>query len=669
MILTIDFESRSTVDLKKRGLFVYWNHPETEIMCLGYAIDNQAPKLLIPTKFRNLISPANLEYELGTVQEIASAAVQAEKIIAHNSMFEFVGWSKKLATLPGWPELPFNRIYDTMAQCAYHALPLRLESACDTLMLPIRKDSQGHKIMLKLCKPRNSWKRERETDPQWMNKTYWHEKPEELERLFNYCGVDVEAERALYYRLPDLTPSEREIWLLDQKINLRGIPIDMESVKLLTDVLERRENEQQALFAQLTDGKVTGPRSYVALKNWINENSPYTVQSVSDSAVEEILQYPDLPANVKQVLTIKSELAKSSTAKFQTMINSAGYDGRVRGSTQYHGAGTGRFAGRNIQPQNLPRKVYNEQEYESIIYLLANGQLKIVTAVYDDPFYMASKCLRGSIQAPGGKQFLCADYSSIEGVYLAHKVQEEWVLDAYRAGKDVYRLTAAMCLNKDYDAIEDDERNYIGKVAELACGYGGAVQAVRQFGGKGTDQEILETIVRPWRDARPNTVSFWKGVENAAKSAVANPGRVFEFSQVQYCYSKEFLKCKLPSGRLIHYYKPNLSDVRTPWGEFKESVTYLKAKNGGAFRTPTHGGKLTENIIQACCRDFLTTAMVNLDKAGFDIVLTVHDEILAEVNEGDNRLEEFINIMTIVPAWAEGCPISADGWIGKRFRK
>jgi len=669
MDLTIDFETRSPVDLKDRGLFVYFSDPLTEIMCLGYAIDNNPAKLLIPDKFLKLVNPENLIYEIGSPAEVIHLIQAADRIIAHNSMFEYVGWNKKFRDILGWPVLPMAKVYDTMAQCAYHALPLNLDSASSILNLAVQKDKEGHRVMMKLCKPRQAWKREKANDPEWMSKIYWHEARHELEILFNYCGKDVETERLLFHTLPKLPANERAVWLLDQKINLAGIPIDMESVKILTSILEKREAEQQGRFAVLTDGKVSGPRSYVALKDWINEKTGLNIQSVSNDAVTELLERDNLPTIVSEVLKIKAELAKSSTAKFKGMVNRASADNRVRGATLYHGAATGRFAGRGIQFQNLPRDSYGEDDYHKVMEYIITGQDERLKEEYDDPFFMASKCIRGSVKAATGKQFLNADYSSIEGVGLAWAAGEEWVLNAYRSGSDMYKVAAAMILNKPYDSITDKERQSPGKIAELACGYGGSIAAVRQFGGTGTDEEIYHGIVAPWREIRPETTKFWRALESAAMKALKNPGTITSYRAFKYTVNSGFLKCKLPSGRVLHYFRPDIREVLTPWGEYKKSITYIKTDGGGPHRVPTHGGKLVENVIQALCRDLLVIAMLNLDRAGFKIILTVHDEIMVEVDKGDDRLEEMISIMSIVPSWAAGMPIKADGWIGERFRK
>jgi DNA polymerase bacteriophage-type len=323
--------------------------------------------------------------------------------------------------------------------------------------------------------------------------------------------------------------------------------------------------------------------------------------------------------------------------------------------------------------------------------VICAGGLELHNALYDDdPMSTAGAVTRSVLTAAPGKDLVVADYSAIEGRGLAWLAGEEATLDIYRKGKDPYIASAAMILRKAYDKVTKDERSSPGKVSELACGYGGGAGAVRKFGGdapfrikreaeglrgekleEAIDQDIREQIVFPWREARPMTVQFWYDLESACMSAVTNPGQVFRARAVAFRVSKKFLLCRLPSGRILYYYDPRIEPCITSWGETKDSVTYMTV-NGMTKkweRTNTYGGKLAENVTQAICRDIMAEAMLRLEKAGYAIVMTVHDEIVSEVEETFGSVESYEKIMCIVPDWATGFPIAAKGFRCKRYRK
>lgn len=715
MDLTIDFETRSTVDIGAQGAFVYADHPLTDATCLSVVVDDEEPCYWMPEKFRRLIRSDYIPYQLIDEDVLLAYVKKATRIIAHNAQFEYLIWNRVLAPREGWPKIHVEKLYDTQAQCAYHALPLNLEQASAALNLPVQKDMRGHAVMLKLCKPRHPRKAEREVDTGWERHLYWHEDQEDYEALVRYCCQDVKTERLLFKTLAPLPDGERKVWRLNERINELGVPIDVESVRTITEALTRYEAELIHQFAQATEGSVATPRSYIELAKWVSVQLGRVVKSVDKDSTEQLLT-EDLPDNVRTALKVKSEMGKSSTAKLKAMLNRMNAEGRVQGWSAYHAASTGRFAAWGLQLHNNPRDSYGPDDYD-IVARLFGQDLRALPVFYSEPYFCASRCVRGSIAAPPGKEFICSDFSAIEGRGLVYLAGEKWVLDAYARGDDLYKHAAAMIFGISYDSVSKDQRQ-IGKVSELALGYGGGIGAYASM-AKGyridleqlpalilptaTQEELIgpygakalatiylkknfgamsfeaavacDIIKRRWRGDRPKVTQFWKELETCAVLAIQNSGEVFKYGRIMYVVHNEFLKCQLPSGRVLHYYKPRLQEgVDIDFGE-KTSVSYMgmrivEGKTTRQWvRLPTFGGKLAENVIQAFCRDILVSAMLRLDAASYKLVLHVHDEAMAEMDEGTGDLVEYNRIMEVVPPYATGMPIKAEGWVGKRYRK
>jgi DNA polymerase len=653
----IDFETRSVVPLKVHGAFVYTDHPLTEVMCLALILNGAPPVLWAPDKFADMIDWGNIRYDQVSEHWMLDAVLTADKVVAQYSMFEFLVWNKVQRRRFNWPELPMGKLHDTMAQLAYHALPLNLDQACQALDLPIKKDMEGHKAMLKLCKPRTPLKKEKEADPDWASKIWWNETPELIEKNFNYCGQDVEAEHLVHHTLGPIPSNERKIWLLDQKINLRGVQIDTDSVKAIVKTVKTQEASQLKSFQRLTQGAVSGPRSYVKLREWVNAQTGLSLKSIDKVATAKLIEKGALPQvpkpirkNVQAVLRIKAELSKSSVAKFTAMLDRMSPDGRVRGWSTYHGATTGRWAARGLQLHNLPRDSYGPEDYEAVVKLFKQGDIEILKLLWDSPYFVASRCVRGSLIAGPGKQFYTTDFSSVESMGLAWLAGEEWVLQAYRDGKDLYKIAAAQILGKRYEDITKEERQTIGKPCELGFGFGGGIGAIRTMAKTyGLDLETLPALVAPmatpeelngpwgakalakrylaqnpgsmslnaaiacdivkrkWRALRPNIVRLWKQLESCAIQAIENPGVVYRYRTLSYCVANKFLMCQLPSGRVMHYYDPwiDYKEKEMPDGEYRSSKTIcfmgMRVVDGKTTRQwtqlETYGGKVAENCI------------------------------------------------------------------------
>jgi DNA polymerase len=689
MELTIDFETRSACDLKKHGLFRYVEDPTTDAMKLGVMVGDEEPRIWLPDYFRNLLLPKFGKYliriEIRT-PELLHLVDAADKIIAQNSMFEFCMWNVVCHRKYGFPKIPLEKFHDTMAQLAYHALPQNLEKAAKALRLQVQKDMNGHKAMMKLCKPKSR-------DP-----IVWNEDPDLIWSELLYCLDDCRAERLIYKTLPKLPEKEREIWLWNERVNLRGIPVDLTSARTWADAIEEDKADLLKEFKTLCRNEVSSPRSYVKLKEWVNRECGLDLESLGKEQTAELLENEGLPKHVRRILEIKTEAGKASAAKLKAMIDRANGDSRVRGCSAYHGASPGRFAARGIQPHNMPRDSLKPKDYELALAVYRAAGKEGLQAMYDLPSFVASRSVRGTIMAPDGYIFVCSDYSSIESMGLNHQAGEEWVLDAFRRGECVYKHNAARILGKPYTSIDDDERQKPGKISELASGYQGSAGAVRKFDAMPgvSDAEIIKTITQPWRDAHPMVVAFWKGVESAAKDAIKNPGKVFSYRDIQFASDRVFLRMRLPSGRCLHYFQPGIEEKRfikkndrpgdhpedctcNECGWYAENMYYWGMKQVDGKTTTqfakvySYGGKLAENAIQGLCRDIMCDGALRVENHGFPVVFTVHDEVISLIKESDARtdtLQVFEQVLSEVPSYVAGLPLIAKkGWIGKRYRK
>ncbi len=397
----------------------------------------------------------------------------------------------------------------------------------------------------------------------------------------------------------------------------------------------------------------------------------------------------DLP-RCKRLLEIRQQLSLASTAKYKAYLDRVQADERMRNLLLFDGASTGRWTAKGVQLQNLPSRglCLGSAEVPAAISAALAG---CVADYYADPLSVAKACIRGMLIPAEGHRFICADYSAIEGRGLAWLAGETEVLDAYRAGKRMYCVAAEGIYGVPYQTIYDGRKtdpslakmDSVGKVAELACGYAGSVGAFRKM-ERGynmdlgmTDPEIKDKITS-WRESRPMTVRLWHGLENACFEAVENPGVITTYRAIKFKVVGKFLMMCLPSGRLLYYFDPKIEPQEMPWRDkktggpvFKDCVSYwgVDSQTKRWMKFFAYGGLLAENAVQALSRDILAAAMLRLDAAGYQCLLTIHDEILAQMRNGQGSLEDFIRIMTIIESWADGFPINAAGWEGPRYKK
>jgi DNA polymerase len=550
----------------------------------------------------------------------------------------------------------------------------------------------------------------------------------ELAELYAYCKQDVAVETALDKALPPLSDFERRVWELDQEINVRGIPVDVDAIHAACELLRQAERVLCAEINALTGGAVDSPTKRDALLKWILSQGVAMDGLTADEVDEQLDSNPPPPPQVRRALEIRKALSSTSTKKVWAFANRVTAAGRIHGSLVYGGADrTLRWAGRGIQPHNFPRPdapvrldasgryglkgvkaKWNEDTTDQFIAHLieVGGDYVALSTRWGDPLKALSAALRGFICAPAGSVLVGSDYTAIEAVVLAVLAGEEWRVDVFNGHGKIYETSAAKITGRtleDYAAYKKEHGDHhpdraLGKLAELASGYGGGVGAWVKFGAdkfftaerceeyrgewvgysdwcasKGrklpTLQEFaIQKQVWTWRKASPKVVELWAGLEDAAISAVRNPGTRYDYRLIHYVVEGGVLYCGLPSGRRLAYHQPRIGR-----GKFGPAVRYhannTNAKFGkmGWVELDTYGGKLTENVVQAVARDILAHGLLNVKGAGLETILHIHDEI---INEGDGSVAELEALMGDLPVWASGWPVrAADGWKGRRFRK
>ena len=663
MIIHGDFETRSEVDLKEVGLDVYARHPSTDVWCFGWAREDESPHIWFPTQ----------HYD-----DLWEGGLEGITIVAHNAPFELAIWNHICVPRYGWPPLRPERTRCTMAMAYAMALPGSLENASAALGLTQQKDMAGHRLMMQMSRPRA-------IEPD--GTVVWWDDFDKQMQLAEYCKQDVRTEQALCKRLLQLSESEQKIWELDYKINQRGVYIDRTAVTTAMWVVKKEVDRLNGEMQRVTNGEVCAATEVATMTKWIQSRG-VPIEGLAKADVIDALKLDYVPEDVRKALLIRQEAGKTSTAKLHTMVTCLNDDHRARGLLQYHAAGTGRWGGRRIQVQNLPRPSVPHETIEQVIDVLTRASIDeahaMITACFDRPMTVISDCLRGMICAAPGHELMAADFANIEGRVLAWLAGEQWKLDAFakydrKEGEDIYKLTAAKIYSVPAKEVNKEQRQ-IGKVAELACGYQGGVGAFQTMAKtyRVVVADVLaDQIKTAWREAHPNIVKYWYSLEDAAVSAVRHPGSRFGTwtgdQRVEFLVKGSFLFCKLPSGRVLTYPYPKLKPIMTPWGEDKEQVHYMSVdgKTKKWQETHTYGGKLAENVTQAVSRDILADAMLRVEQHGFPIVMHVHDEIVAEVSDVQpaGLLTVFEEIIARVPQWASGLPIAVEGWKGKRYRK
>lgn len=696
------------------GVACYTEHPGAEVLSLAYNLkDGTGAKLWKP----GLPPPVDLFAYLAT----------GGLIEAHNCGFERWVWKNVCVAKYGWPPIAPQQWRCSAAKARAFALPGALEALGDVLKLTERKDKTGKQLLDKFTRPRNPTKGNEALRNVLTDNA-------DSQAFYRYNLQDIKTEAEASSRTPDLLPDELDFWLCDQAINERGVHIDVETARKAIEIIEQAYRKYDAEMIELTDGLVTSVTQLPKLKAWVQSRG-VNATSLSAEMLTELLANATLPPDVKRALQLRERVGSAAVKKLYKMLNQTTRAGRMHDLFIYHSARTGRAAGAELQPQNLPnsgpyvytcaacakhygeldicpwcdhptdelvcdsqatrRVEWNADAVEDALETIKTGSLECVEYFWGNAIDTVSGCIRGLITAAPGHDLICSDYKAIEAVVLAALAGEEWRLEVFRTHGMIYEMSASRITGVPFEEfVQHYEttgshhtlRKTVGKTAELASGFQGWVGAWKQFGADAFfNDEEMKTAILAWRKASPKIVEFWGGqpswrrneyygIEGAAIQAVMCPGTEFSYRGITYVLRGTSLYCRLLSGRYLTYHNPRL-EANPERGGFQLSFEgwNTNPKNGPVrkwIRIPTFGGRLTENIVQATARDILAHAIVNLERAGYPIVLHVHDEIVAEMPEGRGSVEEFERIMATMPAWATDWPIkAAGGWRGKRYRK
>lgn len=644
-ILHIDIETFSSVELKKSGLYKYVQSPDFEIILFAYAYDDEPVRVI--DCLQGEVIP------LSVLNDLQNPAVIK---MAHNAAFEFYALSKFYKTF-------LDQWRCTMVQALYCGFPGSLAGVGEAMGFQEDKKKMGiGKTLIKyFCIPCAATKANggRTRNYPRHNMQKW-----ELFKSYNY--QDVVTEREIYHELCQYPVPEEEWknWQLDQMINIGGTAIDMELVEGALAISDQIRDELSGKAKDLTG--LENPNSVAQLKKWVEDNSGLEIDSLNKATVAEILS-GDPAEGIREVLKIRRELGKTSVKKYEAMKTCVCEDGRVRGLLQFYGANrTGRFAGRLVQIQNLPKNFLGTLDIAR--EFVKHRQIEAVRMIYGNIPDTLSQLIRTAFVPGEGCHFCVADFSAIEARVLAWMAGEQWRLDVFRTHGKIYEASASAMFGVPIETIAKGQENYKlrakGKVAELALGYGGGAHALVAMGAlnMGLTEEELPDIVKRWRASSRRIYDFWYAVERAAQEAIEYGVITTLPCGITISRDQNFMFIRLPSGRSLFYRDPQLAPGN--YGNKEILFMGLNQTNKKWGRINTWGGKLVENIIQAVSRDILCNAMKNLTRAGYKINFHIHDEVILEVPDDDKskNLDDAIRRMCALPEWANGLPLNAAGF-------
>lgn len=659
--LSIDIETFSSVDLAKSGVFKYTESPDFEILLFAYKYDNtdtQVVDIAIGEKIPEQV-----------LKDLSDPSILKT---AFNAVFEITCINKWLETSNKHLKLNPAQWEDTMFRASYAGYTGGLKLVAEALEFKKdhQKDARGTTLINKFSKPRkptkkNSNKRLYPTD----DLLSWQEFKE-------YNRQDVEVEHAIRNALIDIEIPENEKagWLLDLKIQQRGVGVDVDLVK---SALELDRTEKQRLSAQLK--RLTGlanPASGVQMKKWLSEELGRDIDSLTKETTPKLIKecQENGQDEVVEALSLRQELTKTSLAKYAKINEMVCADNRVHGILQFYGSRTGRWAGRGVQVQNLPRNYLTAIDVARGLF--KDGYYEGLGLIYGSNLSdIASQLIRTSFIPKKGKMFAVADYSAIEARVIAWLSGEQWRLNVFKTTGKIYEESASQLFNVPFEKICDKNApehklRAQGKVAELALGYQGAEKAIEKFDpGHAIPLKDRPEIVKQWRKKSPSIVKLWRDCENAALLAIENPGKKTKVKSLIFEFSNNALTITLPSKRKLFY--PDAKIGTNQFGRKSFDYKGIIQQTRKLGRVYMYGGKIVENVIQAIARDCLAEALLRLDRAGYEIDFHVHDEVIVEVDKQNAKkeLERIIEIMCQQPEWAEGLPLNAAGFVKKFYMK
>jgi DNA polymerase len=686
--LYIDLESYNEWPIKS-GVYRYAEHESCEIMLVSYALDDGPEQVWDLTV--SPVMPADLRRALED---------PAVGVVMHNSAFD-----RTVMRETGMFELPPSRIIDTMVQAYCHGLPGGLDKLCKLFNLPDdqAKMKEGRALVLFFCKP-NAGKR---------NTRLTH--PEKWAKFVEYAKRDITSMRRLHSMIPtwnypgrnfpEAPSSEHRLWCIDQRINDRGFAVDL---RLAAGAVETSRFEKAYLnqrTSDITSGDVKAATQRDKLLAHVLAEYGVTLPDTKADTLQRRIDDENLPLELRQLLDLRVQSSRNTATKYKTVLDAANDDGRVRGCIQFCGAPvTGRFSGKIVQPQNFMRPTMKQEAIDEAIRLIKLGSAELV---YDNMPEVLGNCIRGVIVAPPGRMLFAADLKSIEGRGLAWLAGEDHVtkfyhdFDAGLIDYDSYMLAYAMCFGVNASAVTKTQRS-IGKPIELAFGFGGSVGAFLTFAmtyhldldaiaesiwllgdlhhlsecadkwtwakangySAGLSQRkyaAFEYVKQKWRAARPRTVAFWDELANGFRMATLYPDTTFFAGPIKFYRQKQWLRMRLPSGRNLNFLQPSIENNQL---SFMGSDRYSRKWT----RLNTHGGKLSGLATQAFASDILRDCLVPIEDDGFDIVLTVHDEVVAE-GDPSRSVDEMARHMITPKPYAKGLPLAVDGFSATSYRK
>lgn len=703
------------------GTPVYAEHPSTEVLCLYYDLkDGQGRRAFIPGGPQ----PTDL------LDFIAGGG----EIEAWNITFEWWIWNMVCTKRYGWPYLQFEQCVCVMAKSRRYSMPGALGQAAKALGTS-EKDKEGSRLLNKLSRPVSTTKNRKQ--PRWTIETA----PEDYAALFDYCDQDVKAEDCAAALIPDLTEDERLTWLADQRINARGVGVDVESLDHCLDVMEQMTRHFTMELVQITEGSVGSVSEVAKMREYLASRNLH-LPDLAAETVKDTLKLDYLDPVARRVLEIREALAGANIKKLPALKAQVSSDGRLRNQYTYFGAATGRWSAGGVQLQNITSKgpkskkcthcgrivgkAYslkpmgadgacpeclgfdfedcNDWTVEAVRFALADiatRDLQYIMGVWGDPATLLGGCLRGLFKAKEGHKYICCDFSAIEAVVLAALSRCAWRLDVFSTHGKIYEMSASKIAGVPFEEImqykkdngfDHPLRKSLGKVAELASGYGGWLGAWKAFGAEAhfADDEEMKQAILGWRAASPEIVDFWGGqrrkdasgqwvdelfgLEGAAIAAIQNPGKCFAVHDVTYGVKDDVLYCRLPSGRFLQYHEPRLV-AQEKWGRTQQAITFMGYNSNSAkgrigwVRMDTYGGRLCENVDQAIAADIQAYAMKACEFGGYPIVMHTHDELIAEVPENFGSVAEMAALMTAPEPWRAWWPLRAAGWEDDRYQK
>ena len=645
--LSCDIETFSDVDLIRCGVYKYADSPDFEMLLFAYAADDGDVHII----------------DIAGGEELPEKIIQAIKSdtvvkTAYNAQFERVCLSRYLK-LPEGEYLNPQSWYCTAVQAAELALPLSLADVGSVLGLERQKMTEGKELIKYFCVPckptKSNGNRTRNRPCHDINK--W-------ETFKKYCMRDVDVERQIADKLKmyPIRDEEHRLYVLDQIINDRGVLVDSELAEQAVKL-----NSIQTTVAVEQAYMITGlenPNSVTQLKQWLKENG-VEIESLSKKAVKSLADETD--GDVSEMLKLRLLMAKTSVKKYEAVIRSVCSDNRVHGMMRFCGANrTGRWSGNILQPQNLPQNHLPDLTLARDI--VKDGDFEMLDMMFGNVPNVLSELIRTILIPKPNHRFIVADFSAIEARVLAWIAGEQWRIDTFKNGGDIYCASASKMFKVPVENHGvNGELRQKGKISELACGYGGSVGALKNMGAveMGVQENELQGLINDWRNANPHIVRFWYEVGNAAMKAIKEKTTV-PLGKLVFAYERGILFIRLPSGRRLSYIKPRIGTNR--FGG--DSITYMGINSAKKWdRLETFGGKLTENIVQGTARDLLANALINAANAGYDTVFHVHDEIICEVPNGYGSVDELCRLMCIKTDWADELPLNADGFECEYYKK